>query len=89
MYAQNLCESLNGDRKEDSSKSVSATMELYELFLQGTFHLEGFFIDGQSLPQVAPTGDYKLELVITRKIDGKQTPVFSMVWFATLALKDA
>lgn len=58
-------------------------------FTQGTFHMEGFHIDGQSLPQMAPTGDYKMELVITRKIDGKQTPVFNMVWFATLALKTA
>lgn len=51
--------------------------------------MEGFYIDGNSLPQVVPTGDYKLELVITRKVDGKQTPVFNMIWFATLANKDA
>lgn len=59
------------------------------LFFQGTFHMEGFFIDGTSLPSVAPTGDYKMELVITRKVDNKQTQVFNMVVFATLSFKDA
>lgn len=47
--------------------------------------MDGFFIDGAALPAVAPIGDYKLDLIITRKVDNKEMPVFSMVWFATLA----
>lgn len=59
------------------------------LVFQGTSHMEGFHIDGKSLPQAAPVGDYKMELIITRKVDNKQTPIFNMVVFATLAFKDA
>lgn len=58
------------------------------IFKQGKFRVNGFFIDGSTLPQGTPTGEYKLELDISRKVGGKDIPVFDMIWFATIMPKD-
>lgn len=62
---------------------------LFYSSFQGKFRVDGFFIDGSNLPQGTPSGEYKLELVIDRKVDGKDILIFDMVWFATIQPIDA